>query len=523
MQQCLKKLIDYSNINMLYFYSTRKKSEENRKKILNSLKTDVRIVEFENDNQYSLTQAYNKALDMCGEDEIIVLAHDDIVLPKGWDEKIIEIFETTDYGIIGLAGATSLNKSGIWWENRADLAGIVSHEREINGKLVKYDSEFSSHHDFVMNVCVLDGVFIALKKDRIKKNFNEKIKGFHFYDVCFSVENFLEGVKIGVTTSFKIHHKSIGQVSNSWYFNRNVFLEMYQDLLPIQTRPNLTDIAKINPVQVNSVSVGVVILTKDKIDYLIKCINSLIKKTNKNINLNIVVGDTGSSEESLLALNSYVEQITALDHKNIKLKIHQLDYYNFAKNNNELIKTYFNDEELLLFCNNDIQLINNALDLMVLTYQKNKHRCGTVGCRLLYPNLRIQHAGIILYVDKAKRIGASHYGLKSYYSFNSKLSSNMVGSTGAFLLVNKKLFEKVNGFNENTVECFEDVVLNLDILAKQDKTNFYQGDAVCYHYESLTRDENPDKLQRINRDFVEVLQPKIIEYKHKLKNYIVIL
>jgi len=87
MQQCLKKLIDYSNINMLYFYSTRKKSEENRKKILNSLKTDVRIVEFENDNQYSLTQAYNKALDMCGEDEIIVLAHDDIVLPKGWMKK----------------------------------------------------------------------------------------------------------------------------------------------------------------------------------------------------------------------------------------------------------------------------------------------------------------------------------------------------------------------------------------------------------------------------------------------------
>jgi len=508
---------------MLYFYSTRKKSEENRKKIFHSLKSDVKIVEFENNGQYSLTQAYNKALDMCEEDEILVLAHDDINLPSGWDLKIRELFETTDYGIIGMAGSASLPKSGVWWENRSDLAGIVSHERVVNGKLVKYDSEFSSNHDFVMNVCVLEGVFIALKKDRIKKRFNEDIKGFHYYDVSFTVDNFLEGVKIGVTTAFKIHHKSVGEVNNSWHYNRNVFTQMYADKLPIETKPILSEIVKVNPVQVAAISVGVIILTKDKINYLTKCIDSLIKKTNKNISLNIVVGDTGSSEESLKSLDEYFKTIEEEQHKNVKLTLHKLEFYNFAKNNNEIVKKYFTDEELLLFCNNDIQLINNALDLMVLTYQKNKQRCGTIGCRLLYPNLKVQHGGIILYVDKNKRLGASHYGLKSYYSFNSRLSSNMVGCTGAFLLMNKKSFEKVNGFNENTVECFEDVVLNIDAIAKLDKTNFYQGDAVCYHYESLTRDESPDKFERIGKDFINVLQPKILENKNKLKNYIVIL
>lgn len=508
---------------MLYFYSTRKKSEEYRKKISNSLKTDVKIVEFENNGQYSLTQAYNKALDMCADDEILVLAHDDIVLPFGWDEKIRNIFETTDYGVIGVAGSTSLPNSAIWWENRSDLAGIVTHEREVNGKMVKYDSEFSSNHDFVMNVCVLDGVFIALKKDRIKKRFNEKIGGFHFYDITFSVENFLEGVKIGVTTSFKLFHKSIGQIPNSWYYNRNIFLEMYKDKLPLQTKPNLKDIVKITPIQVASISVGVVILTKDKIDYLIKCINSLIKKTSKNITMNIVIGDTGSSEESLATLSDYFKEVEEQNHVNVNLTLHKLDYYNFAKNNNEIVKTYFKQEELILFCNNDIQLINNALDLMVSTYQKNKQRCGTIGCRLLYPNLRIQHGGIILYVDKSKRLGASHYGLRSYYSFNSRLATNMVGCTGAFLLIARKVFDKINGFNENTIECFEDVVLNIDTISMLDKTNFYQGDAVCYHYESLTRDESPDMLQRLNQDFVNVLQPKILENKNKLKNYLIIL
>jgi GT2 family glycosyltransferase len=505
---------------MLYFYSTRKKDEKNYNKILKSCKTNVKIHEFENEGTHSLTQCYNLALNLCEENEILVLAHDDVELEYGWDEKIIEIFENTDYGIVGVAGTTSLNNSGVWWENRADLAGIVSHQKIVNNKPVKYDTKFSEAQNFVMSVCCVDGVFIALKKDRIKHQFNEKIGGFHFYDISFCVDNFLAGVKIGVTTSFKIHHLSVGQLSPQWQTTRNLFLSDYGKNLPIKINPNIDDLVKKIPSNVQPVTVGVIILTKNKIDYLIKCISSLIEKTSENIKLKIIVGDTGSTDKSLKELENFINNY---DFKANNILIEHLPFYNFAKNNNVICRKYLTQCELLLCCNNDIELINNALDSMVETYQRNPYKCGTIGCRLLYPNLRVQHGGIVIYGDKQVIKGATHFGLKSYYSAKTKLDKNILGCTGAFLLIKTQLFLDLGGFNENTTECFEDVILNIETRSKKNKVNYYQGDAACFHHESLTRNESPDQTKRIKHDFNHVLMPKIIQYKKTLKDYIIII
>lgn len=503
---------------MHIFYSTRKSNPTYKKNILKSCVTDVTIEEFVNENQYSLTECYNKALDNCPDDGILVLMHDDIELPKNWDAKILELFETSDYGIIGVAGSTSLSKSAIWWENQSDLAGIVSHEKKQNGVTKRYDTSFSYEHDFIMRTCCLDGVFFALKKDRIKTRFNENIKGFHFYDVSFTFENHLKGVKVGVTTQIKVHHKSVGQVTKSWHDNRLVFLKEYDKYLPVSCKPVLEDIAKDVATTITETSIGVIILTKNKIDILKKCLNSLIAKTNPKINLNIVIGDTGSSEESVLELKKYIKTV---DNQNIRIQIDYQFFYNFAKNNNYICKNYFKDEELLLFCNNDIELVNNALDIIVETYQKRKEKCGTVGCRLLYPNLKIQHGGILMY-NKDKKVHLTHLGLKTDYAAGSKLTSNLVGSTGAFLLINRENFLKLNGFNEETTECFEDVILNFETRSVLRKINYYEGKAVCLHHESLTRNEDPNQIERMLNDYNKVVLPKINKYKNLLKNFILI-
>lgn len=506
---------------MLVLYSTRKKNPEHTKNILKSAKSALRVHEIVNPNKFSLTECYNQGLDLCEDNEILVLIHDDVVLPYGWDEKITNIFDTTDYGIIGVAGTCHLPESGVWWSSRSDLAGIVSHEKHVNKRIVRYDTRFSDEHQFVMNVCCVDGVFMAIKKNRITKRFNEKLTGFHFYDISFCIDNFLDGVKIGVTTSFKLHHKSVGQITDSWHLNRNVFLHEYKSRLPISTSPKLEEIASDINVEIKPTSVGVIILTKDKIDYLITTIQTLINKTSKDISLNIIIGDTGSSKESLKQLNDFLQQ--PVPNNVLNIQIHYFDKYNFAKNNNEIAQTYLKNEELILFCNNDIELVNNALDSMVSVYQNNP-RCGTVGCRLLYPNLRIQHGGIVIYGDKNTIKGASHFGLKSFYSAKSVLADNFIGSTGAFLLINRRLFETLGGFNENTIECFEDVILNIEAKCVTNKVNYYDGAAVCIHHESITRNENPNQLQAIQRDFKEVLIPTIVKHRQKMKDdYILII
>ena len=68
--------------------------------------------------------------------------------------------------------------------------------------------------------------------ERIKKKFNEEVKGFHFYDLDFSFSNFLEGVKVGVMYDIRITHKSIGQTNDQWEINRQKFAERFKDTLP---------------------------------------------------------------------------------------------------------------------------------------------------------------------------------------------------------------------------------------------------------------------------------------------------
>lgn len=127
-------------------------------------------------------------------------------------------------------------KSAKWWEDFSKMKGIVNHEHE--GK--KWESKYSqSKGNELDDVVLVDGLFIVINKKNIKKNFNEEIGGFHFYDVDFSFRNFIEGVKIGVMYDVRVTHKSIGQTNEQWEKNREVFAEKYKDVLPVKVKRNL--------------------------------------------------------------------------------------------------------------------------------------------------------------------------------------------------------------------------------------------------------------------------------------------
>jgi len=195
------------------------------------------IVPVENNGQFSLTEVYNKILNDSSND-IVVLCHDDIYFDtKNWGNKILNHFKRNkDYGVLGLAGTTNMPKSAKWWEDFSKMKGIVNHEHE--GK--KWESKYSaSKGNQLDDVVLVDGLFIVINKQNIKQNFNEDIKGFHFYDVDFSFRNFIEGVKIGVMYDVRVTHKSIGQTNEQWEKNKNVFAEKYKDVLPVKVKRNL--------------------------------------------------------------------------------------------------------------------------------------------------------------------------------------------------------------------------------------------------------------------------------------------
>ena len=191
----------------------------------------LEVIEKVNNGEKSLAQVYNEVLSESKTD-IVVFCHDDIYFDtNSWYNKLLKHFEKSDFGILGMAGTTQMPSSGMWWEDRRKMVGIVNHESD--GK--KWESKYSeSLGNSIIETVVVDGLFIAIDKRKIKKNFNEDFKGFHFYDIPFCFENHIEGVKVGVITNIRITHRSIGQTNEQWEENRKLFESKYTKNLPVK-------------------------------------------------------------------------------------------------------------------------------------------------------------------------------------------------------------------------------------------------------------------------------------------------
>ena len=211
-------------------YSTRNENLEFKGHIRQTIGLkNIEIIEVVNNGEKSLTEVYNDILNRSNND-IVVLCHDDIFFnTKSWGIKVLKHFEKNEHGILGVAGTTLMPASGRWWEARNKMIGIVNHKNND----VEYESKYStSLNNDVEDSVIVDGLFMIIHKNRIKKPFNETFDGFHFYDVSFCFDNFLAGVKLGVIYNIRLTHLSIGITNEKWEENRKKFAEIYKDELP---------------------------------------------------------------------------------------------------------------------------------------------------------------------------------------------------------------------------------------------------------------------------------------------------
>jgi hypothetical protein len=216
-------------------YCTRQTNPEHKEHLIKSsgLHKHLEIIEIINNGE-SLTTAYNRGLKQATND-IVVFCHDDISIEtKQWGNKLLKMFEKhPQYGILGVAGSKQMPVSGRWWETPRKMYGRVAHTHEGKTWLSTYSDDLNQEVEETVSV---DGVFFAIDKTKIKKPFNEEVVGFHFYDVTFCFENYLEGVKVGVTTIVRINHKSIGMTNDEWENNRQQFAENFKNNLPVDIK-----------------------------------------------------------------------------------------------------------------------------------------------------------------------------------------------------------------------------------------------------------------------------------------------
>lgn len=213
----------------LYFSATKGKKEDTL--LFKNTSTYNQFLFLENNTQ-SLSQVYNKAIDLALETEkdYLVLCHDDVIIESDIPYKLPDILRS-DYDMVGVAGATQckLSEPALWhiMGGQGNLHGAVAH-----GNVT--EKAMTSFGPYPKRVLLVDGVFMAIHRRVFEKiRFDDtNPTGFHFYDLDYCLQAHKAGFKIGVS-DIMITHASPGLKEFTPEFNEGQkwFLEKWKGKL----------------------------------------------------------------------------------------------------------------------------------------------------------------------------------------------------------------------------------------------------------------------------------------------------
>ncbi len=150
----------------------------------------------------------------------------------------------------------------------------------------------------------------------------------------------------------------------------------------------------------------------------------------------------------------------------------------------------------LVFLNNDTFVLPDWLPELLRPLEEA--RAEVTGSLLLYPNERVQHAGIAF--DEA---GPHHIfaGLPASVPPVEE-EREWQAVTGASLAIQRLRFLELNGFDEEFVNSFEDVDLCLRIKESGGRI-LYVPTSIAYHFEGMTEGRQGPQDKRNYARFIE--------------------
>ena len=237
-------------------------------------------------------------------------------------------------------------------------------------------------------------------------------------------------------------------------------------------------------------SVDVIIPFRDQPLMLQRCIDALMFNTRYR-NFRVLGVDNGSVEALTLEIKDKYERETD------RVRFVSLDKpFNFSQLVNFGVQQAKGDHVVLM--NNDIQVINSDW-LEAMLEQSQRAEVGAVGAKLYYPDDTIQHAGIAIGIGNYA--GHPHKHAEGGYSgYLNRLHNiqNVSAVTGAMMMVERRIYQSVGGFDEKVfkIAC-NDVDFCLR-LRKQGLLNVFTPYARAYHHESVSRgyEDTPEKNAR---------------------------
>jgi GT2 family glycosyltransferase len=225
--------------------------------------------------------------------------------------------------------------------------------------------------------------------------------------------------------------------------------------------------------------VSVIIPTRDNVSYLKRCVESVERLTTYR-NYELLIVDNDSRKPAML------DYLASIPHRVVPFR----EPFNYSRINNFAVAQA--EGEYVLLLNDDTEVISGGWVEAMLEHAQ-RPEVGVVGARLLYPDGRIQHGGVILGVGSPWEPGVAMHSHHFYssespgYSGTLAATTNYSAVTAACMLLRKSLFTEMGGFEEENLPVqFNDVDLCLKIR-ERGYYIVYTPYAELYHHESVSR------------------------------------
>ncbi|MBK8506186.1 MAG: glycosyltransferase family 2 protein [Saprospiraceae bacterium] len=254
-----------------------------------------------------------------------------------------------------------------------------------------------------------------------------------------------------------------------------------------------------------SPQVGIIIPFRDEIKMTSECVRSVLGSTYRNYKIYLVSNDTSDANLSRIKQSFRSES-----------RVFFLDYpyeFNYSKINNWTVGQIASD--YIVFLNNDTKIISREW-MEAMLEMASSDKIGAVGCKLIYPDKTIQHAGVILGIVGIGNHAFRHLPSESHGYFGYlDIIRNYSAVTAACMMIGRKVFEQVGGFDEENLKiAYNDVDLCLKLLERGYR-NVYTPFAEAYHYESKSRGSDTSDVAKQER-----FQKEVIYFQKKWASYL---
>lgn len=226
-------------------------------------------------------------------------------------------------------------------------------------------------------------------------------------------------------------------------------------------------------------SIDIIIVNWNSGEQLHKCIESIVSCNKDGYELNqIVVVDNASSDESMDKLNVFDLPLSV---------IANVENRGFAVACNQGVRGSHAD--YLLFLNPDTCLFSDSLRKPLLFMERPENECfGIVGIQLVDSKGKVGRTCARFPTPAmlfSKMLGLNHlfplrFPVHFMAEWDHEESAEVDHVIGAFFLVRRLLFEKLNGFDERFFVYLEDLDFSLR-MRQAGSRSFFLADVQAYH------------------------------------------